>query len=152
MPNPRIATTSDLKALLDLFQVSALAPAVGPAQPNLAWREMFDDASVTVFISEADSKVVATCTLITAPDLLRRGQRHGFLENIVTAPGFEGKGHSRAVVEAALSAAWQMDCYRVLLQSGRARTPHFYEHCGFDPEAHTAYVARPRSPNVPQLG
>ncbi len=81
--------------------------------------------------------------LITAPNLLRAGQRHGFLENIVTHPGFRGQGHGRAVVHGALSAAWAKDCYHVLLQSGRKdpRVHRFYQRCGFEPGLRVGYVA-----------
>ena len=36
---------------------------------------------------------------------------HGFLENVVTHPEFRSQGHGRAVVRAALAAAWTKDCY-----------------------------------------
>ncbi|HKD30720.1 MAG TPA: GNAT family N-acetyltransferase [Xanthobacteraceae bacterium] len=57
--------------------------------------------------------------LITALNLLRAGRRHGFLENVVAHPEFRNQGHGRAVVNAALAAAWAKNCYHVLLQSGR---------------------------------
>ena len=44
--------------------------------------------------------------LISAPNLLRAGKSHAFLENVVTHPEFAGRGHGRAVVEAALAEAW----------------------------------------------
>jgi GNAT superfamily N-acetyltransferase len=95
----------------------------------------------TIFVSVAGAKIAATSMLITAPNLLRSGQGHAFLENVVCHPAFQGQGHARAVVEAALSKAWQWD---VLLQSGRQdpRVHRFYERCGFEPGLRTAYVAR----------
>jgi GNAT superfamily N-acetyltransferase len=82
--------------------------------------------------------------LITAPNLLRRGRQHGFLENVVTHPEFRGQGHGRAVVLAALAEAWRMDCHHVLLQSGRPdpRVRRFYEQCGFEAGLRLGYVAR----------
>jgi GNAT superfamily N-acetyltransferase len=81
--------------------------------------------------------------LVTIPNLLRGGRRHGFLENVVTHPAFQGRGHGRAVVGAALAEAWNMDCHHVLLQSGRAdpRVHRFYAQCGFKPGLRTAYAA-----------
>jgi hypothetical protein len=38
--------------------------------------------------------------LITAPNRLRRGRRHGFLKNVVTHPDLRGCGHGRAVKPA----------------------------------------------------
>ena len=99
---------------------------------------------VAVFVSTVDAQIAATCMLITAPNLLRGGRRHGFLENVVTHPDFQGLGHGRAVVGAALTAAWSRDCYHVLMQSGRQdpRVHRFYQRCGFEPGLRVGYVAR----------
>jgi GNAT superfamily N-acetyltransferase len=82
--------------------------------------------------------------LVTVPNMLRGGRQHGFIENVVTRPEFQGRGHGRAVIAAALAEAWQRDCHHVLLQSGRAdpRVHRFYEGCGFVPGLRTAYAAR----------
>src|SRR5215468_5652065 len=95
---------------------------------------MLSHQGVAVFVSAADAKIVATCMLVTAPNLLRAGRQHGFLENVVTHPEFRRQGHGRAVVHAALATAWTKNCYHVLLQSGR-KDPgvhRFYERCGFE--------------------
>jgi GNAT superfamily N-acetyltransferase len=90
------------------------------------------------------SRLAATCMLVTAPNLLRGGRGHAFLENVVTHRDFRGQGYGRAVVQAALARAWAEDCYHVLLQSGRAdpRVHRFYESCGFEPGVRIGYVER----------
>ena len=88
--------------------------------------------------------------LVTAPNLLRGGRRHGVLENVVTHPELRGQGHGKAVVVAALEHAWAVNCHRVLMQSGRAapRVHAFYEGLGFRPGLRVAYVAaRPAMPS-----
>ena len=77
---------------------------------------------LTVFVCEAESKIVSTCMLITAPNLLRSGRQHAFLENVVTHPDFRGRGFGRAVVLAALAAAWEQDCLS-RLPAKRPRRP-----------------------------
>jgi len=86
--------------------------------------------------------------LVIAPNLLRGGRRHGFLENVVTHPELRGRGHGKAVVLAALEHAWAAGCHHVLMQSGRAdpRVHAFYERLGFRPGLRVAYVAIPRTP------
>ena len=108
------------------------------------WLEMLSCDGVAVFVSTVDAQIAATCMLITAPNLLRGGRRHGFLENVVTHPDFQGLGHGRAVVGAALTAAWSRDCHHVLMQSGRQdpRVHRFYQRCGFEPGLRVGYVAR----------
>ena len=121
MPIARRATIEDLESLLDLFRASDVSAQVETIeQARDIWRRTITRAGVTVFVSEAHPKIVATCMLITAPNLLRQGRSHAFLENVVTHPAHQGQGHGRAVVEAALAQAWSSDCHHVLMQSGRA--------------------------------
>jgi GNAT superfamily N-acetyltransferase len=145
MPDARLAKSSDLVGLLELFRSSEVSPTVEPIEKaEQIWSEILSHQNAAVFVSVQEAKIIATCMLITTPNLLRAGQRHGFLENVVTHPEFRRQGHGRAVVQAALGAAWARDCYHVLLQSGR-KDPgvhRFYERCGFEPGLRTAYVAR----------
>jgi GNAT superfamily N-acetyltransferase len=145
MPLARIAVLEDLEPLLELFQASEVSEAVEPIErAREIWRQTLGLDGVTVFVSEAQAKIVATCMLITAPNLLRRGRSHAFLENVVAHPAHQGHGHGGAVVEAALAKAWSSECHHVLMQSGRAdpRVHRFYERCGFKPGLRTAYVAQ----------
>ena len=140
----RLATNEDLGALLDLFRESAVSTPVEPIErARHIWVQTMAQDGVTVFVSEAHAIIVATCMLITAPNLLRQGRRHAFLENVVTHPAHQGQGHGRAVVEAALAQAWSSNCHHVLMQSGRndPRVHRFYERCGFKPGLRTGYVA-----------
>ena len=92
MPIARTATGADLEALLDLFNASDVSSIVEPLEKaQCVWREMLHHDGVTVFVSETEARVVATCMLITAPNLLRGGRRHAFLENVVTHPAFQGQ-------------------------------------------------------------
>lgn len=145
MPSARLACAADLASLLDLFRVAEVSSHAEPQErAEQIWLETLSHGGVAVFVSAVDAKIVSTCMLITAPNLLRAGRRHGFLENVVTHPAYRGQGHGRAVVDAALGTAWARDCYHVLLQSGRQdpRVHRFYEHCGFEPGLRIGYVAR----------
>ena len=145
MPEARPVRADDLIALLALFRVSEVSRGAEPiARAEQIWTKMLTRDGLTVLVAEADSKIVSTCMLITAPNLLRAGRQHGFLENVVIHPDYCGRGFGRAVVRAALAAAWEQNCYHVFLQSGRAdpRVHRFYENCGFEPGLRTAYVAK----------
>lgn len=145
MPAARLALASDLPSLLALFAESEVSRAVEPHEhAERIWQETLAQSGIYVFVSDESDRIVATCMLITAPNLLRGGQRHGFLENVVTHPDFQGRGHGRAVVGAALARAWADDCYHVMMQSGRKdpRVHIFYERSGFVPGLRVAYVAR----------
>lgn len=145
MPAVRPAIASDLAALLALFRASEVSAAAGPhARAAEIWAEMLALPRVSVFVAESELQIVATCMLITAPNLLRGGRAHGFLENVVTHPAFRGQGHGCAVVHSALAAAWAQDCHHVLLQSGRQdpRVHRFYASCGFTSGLRVGYVAQ----------
>ena len=144
MASARRAGLDDFDGLVALFSASEVsAVAEPPARARAIWAETLADPNVTVFVSAADGQIVASCMLVTAPNLLRQGRRHGFLENVVTHPDKRGRGHGQTVEQAALAAAWAADCHHVLLQSGRpdARVHRFYERNGFRPGLRTAYVA-----------
>jgi GNAT superfamily N-acetyltransferase len=145
MPVVRHAATADLPSLLALFAASEVSTAAQPYHlAEQIWQEMLKHPGIRVFVPHDGDRIAATCILITAPNLLRRGRRHGFLENVVTHPNLRGRGHGRAVVQAALTHAWVNDCHHVLMQSGREepRTHRFYESLGFVPGLSVAYVAR----------
>lgn len=145
MPTARLALSTDLPSLLTLFSVSEVSRAVEPREEaERVWRETMTQPGVYVFVSNERDRIAATCMLITAPNLLRGGRRHGFLENVVTHPDLQGRGHGRAVVQASLTRAWADDCHQVLMQSGRTdpRVHAFYERLGFVPGLRVAYVAK----------
>jgi GNAT superfamily N-acetyltransferase len=145
MLKARLAQAADLGGLLDLFRASEVSSVAEPADhAERIWSEILMSKAVAVFVSDAGVRIAATCMLITAPNLLRAGRGHGFLENVVVHHEFRGQGHGRAVVHAALTEAWARDCYHVLLQSGRkdSRVHRFYESCGFEPGVRIGYVAR----------
>lgn len=147
MPSARLARPSDLPSLLALFAVSEVSASAEPGEhAEGIWRETLAQPGLHVFVSCDRERIAATCMLITAPNLLRGGRRHAFLENVVAHPEVRGRGHGKAVVQAALAQAWASDCHHVLMQSGRAdpRVHAFYEALGFEPGLRVAYVARRR--------
>src|ERR1700694_6100155 len=145
MPNAKLAQAADLASLLELYRLAEVSSSAEPIErAEQIWLEMLSHNGVEVFVSPVDTQIVATCMLITAPNLLRGGRRHGFLENVVTHPEFQGMGHGRAVVAAALAAAWTRDCHHVLMQSGREdpRVHRLYQRGGFEPGLRVGYGAR----------
>ena len=80
MPIARIATATDLEPLLDLFRVSEVSSAVEPLeQAQHVWRQTLVHDGVTVFVSETEARIVATCMLITHQISCETGVAMGFL-------------------------------------------------------------------------
>jgi GNAT superfamily N-acetyltransferase len=144
MTNARLVNAGDLHALLALFADSDVSKSAEPERARKIWAQTLAREGLMIFVSDEDSRIVSTCMLITTPNLLRGGRQLGILENVATHPDFQGRGHGRAVVAAALAEAWKQDCHQVLMQSGRTdpRVHRFYEACGFVPGLRTAYAVR----------
>ena len=149
VPAVRFAGAADLPSLLALFAVSEVSAAAQPRErAEQIWRETLAQPGLHVLVADDGARIGASCMLVTAPNLLRQGRRHGFLENVVSHPDLRGRGYGTAVVRAALAYAWATGCHHVLMQSGRAdvRVHAFYERLGFKPGLRVAYVAhRPSS-------
>jgi GNAT superfamily N-acetyltransferase len=140
----RRALSSDLAALEELYV------HLNPDRPTLSSetaRRIFDQILTRpgchLFVCAVGDALAATCMLATVPNLMRGGRPHALLENIVTHPLYRRQGHGRAVVAAALAAAWDEGAHHVLLMSGRQdpAVRLFYESCGFEPGVKAGYVA-----------
>lgn len=145
MPIGRLAVLDDLASMLELLpHANPQTPRLPDSEARRIWSETMSRDGVFIFVSDVGLMIVASCTLITAPNLMRGGRSHGFIENVVTHHDFRRQGHGEAVMKAALQMAWTTDSYHVLLQSGR-KDPgvhRFYEHCGLEPGLRVGYVAR----------
>lgn len=100
---------------------------------NCASRSSRDYGSA-IFIGAIEGAVVTSCTLIVVPNLTRGGQPYGLIENVVTHSSYRGRGFGKQILNAAVAAAWQTDCYKVMLMTGSKRpsTLAFYGSAGFE--------------------
>jgi len=140
----RQASAEDLAAILALYrQLSPASPVLTEAQAAPAWHAILERPGLTVFVAETDDRVAASCTLVVTPNLTRGARPYGLVENVVTDAAFRRRGLGRAVLEAAFQAAWEADCYKVMLLTGRAAPVlRFYEAVGFR-RGKTAFEIRP---------
>ncbi len=144
----RRAVQGDYPILIDLL--SQLNPE-DPHQPEVTenvFAEILASEYFQVIVAEYDEALVAACYLNIIPNLTRAGRPYGLIENVVTGKRFRQRGFGKKVLEHALSLAWQADCYKVMLMSGRsdASVHHFYRSCGFNPNAKQAYIVRKPDP------
>ncbi len=136
MRNTRRAQYPDLHGLLALYRhLTPDMPVLADDVAQSRWREILAADHVAVFVTEVESALVASATLITAPNLMRGATPHGFLENVVAHADHRRQGYGRDAVKAGLFEAWARGCERVLLVTGRIHlNPYvtdFYESCGF---------------------
>jgi GNAT superfamily N-acetyltransferase len=125
----------------DLPQLLALYPHLDPADrlPPLdvaerRFEELRRYNGSAILIGLAGDAVVSSCTLVVIPNLTRGGRPYGLIENVVTHAAFRGRGFGKQLLQAAVNAAWQVDCYKVMLMTGSKKpsTLAFYTSAGFE--------------------
>lgn len=137
----------------ELESLLALYRHLHPADPELIvtadvaelWQRICADRSLHYLGAEVDGRLVATCTLAIIPNLTRAARPYGLIENVVTHPAFRRRGIGTALLRATLQIAWECECYKVMLLTGRKdeATLRFYEQAGFEGGVKTAFVAKP---------
>lgn len=130
----RRATREDLPELVQLYR--HLVPddmPVGAEQAEDIWERFSHYGASGIFLGLVDGKQVATCTLVVVPNFVRSGANYALIENVVTHADFRGRGYGKAVLLAAVDAAWSLGCYKVMLLTGSKEpaTLGFYRNAGF---------------------
>ena len=143
----RAALPSDLEGLAALYP--HLNPSDEPISRDLATARL--DAinqipSSTVLLGLLHDELVASCTLIVIPNLTRGGKPYALIENVVTDARLRGQGYGTRILHAAAKAAWDADCYKVMLMTGSKQpsTLKFYENAGFE-QTKTGFQMRRKS-------
>lgn len=125
----------------DLPQLLALYPHLNPDDPipplDIAERRFAQLQAYPgseIFVGLIDGAVVVSCTLIVIPNLTRGGQPYALIENVVTRADVRERGYGKEILRAAVEAAWQADCYKVMLMTGSKlpSTLQFYASAGFE--------------------
>jgi len=141
----RPAGPADLPAVTELYRHLDPEDPLPPAgEAGSAWRGVLEHPGLTVLVGEAPSGgLVASCTLVVIPNLTRACRPYGLIENVVTHADHRRRGHGRALLHAAVAAAWKAGCYKVMLMTGskRPETLRFYAGAGFE-QSKTGFQAR----------
>ena len=130
----RRADQGDLAGLLGLYRhLNPDDPVPEQQRAEAAWSALLDSGPATVFVADEGGMLVASCTLVMVPNLTRGVRPWGVIENVVTHVAHRRRGLGRSVLTAALHAAWEAGCYKVMLATGsrRPETLAFYERAGF---------------------
>lgn len=140
----RLAVTADLAELQRLYlHLNPARPVLADDVAETIFAEILGSPRYRLFVAEWDGALVASAMLVTAPNLMRGGRPIAFIENVVTHAEYRRQGHGRAIIAAALAAAWEMGAFQVMLMSGRPDpgVHAFYRDCGLRPDIKTGYVA-----------
>ena len=142
----REVAEAELPALLHLYtHLNPNDPALPLNEAAELWTPIVQDPNQCVYGAYLGRELVATCGLIVIPNLTRGGRPYALIENVVTHSEHRRRGFATAVLKHALEAAWERNCYKVLLMTGSKNeaTLRFYENAGFRRGDKTGFVARP---------
>jgi GNAT superfamily N-acetyltransferase len=139
----RAAIHDDLEGVLELYRfLNPKDPVSDDTKVSRVWRDLLDSKGTTIFVAELGNTLVATCTLTIVANLTRGARPYAIIENVVTHAGHRRAGFGRSIMEAALKTAWEQDCYKVMLASGRRDAIAFYESVGLKQSRKNFFEAR----------
>lgn len=141
----RRLTSADLRSLLELYkQLDADDHECSTEQYEKVWKEINANADIQYFGAIDNGKILSTCYVVYIPNLTRGGRGICFIENVVTDKDYRRLGLASRVMDMAIEFAKDRHCYKVILQSGIARTEahQLYENKGFNGESKKAFDLR----------
>ncbi|MEO0384907.1 MAG: GNAT family N-acetyltransferase [Pseudomonadota bacterium] len=130
-----VASQDDLPGVLDLYmQLSPEDPRTEISRAVSAYNQLLACAGSGIYIVRVDRAIVATCTLVVIPNLTRSARPYALIENVVVHRNHRRKGYGREVLDAVTQAAWDADCYKLMLLTGvnEEATFRFYSAAGFE--------------------
>ena len=134
----RDARPEDAAAVARLLAGGSLRGSEDPSDPGpyeQALREIAGGSNSAVLVAEVDGRVVGTCQLMWFRHLQERGGLCAEIESMHVESECRGKGVGGILLEAAVTRAEELGCYRIQLTSNRSRKDahRFYERHGFEP-------------------
>jgi GNAT superfamily N-acetyltransferase len=136
----------------DFEQIQQLYRQLNPDDPELtdgsdaaAFAAIIDRPGLHLFVLDTGGAIIATTYLNLIPNLSRSASPYAVIENVVVEKELRGTGLGKRIMADTLQVAWDAGCYKAMLMTGsrRSSTLAFYKACGFDPDAKSAFVARP---------
>jgi len=111
------------------------------------WKEIQENQNHKYFGLFEEDTLISSCVLNIIPNLTRGCRPYGVIENVVTHSDYRRKGFGKSLLQYALNYAWNRNCYKVMLLTGRKDEGvyRFYESTGFDRNAKQAFLAKPVS-------
>ncbi len=116
-------------------------------EPHLilrVWDDIQKNKNIKYYGVFMGDELISSCAIIIVPNLTRSCRSYGLIENVVTRRDHRRNGYGRAVLEKAIDFAWECNCYKVMLMTGRLNeeTFRFYESAGFDRNAKQAFLIK----------
>lgn len=106
------------------------------------WTKILNDKDHHVIVAEEDGGIVSSCVCVIVPNLTHAQRSYALIENVVTHPGYRGRGLATACLDYARDIARKENCYKMMLLTGSKQesTLYFYERAGYNRKDKTAFI------------
>jgi GNAT superfamily N-acetyltransferase len=134
----RPARDDDLARIVELFEHGSLTEEKEDPTDLAPYRAAMADIAQGgggVLVARLGEEVVGVCQLIVFRHLQAKGGLCAEIESVHVHPDRRGSRIGRALMQAAITRARELGCYRVQLTSNKARPEahRFYRALGFQP-------------------
>jgi N-acetylglutamate synthase-like GNAT family acetyltransferase len=142
--NIRLASDKDYDVVMSLMrQLNPEDPELDGLLGMQRYSSILETSGLSIYLAEIDGEPVATCYLNVIPNLTRGGRPYALIENVVTDKNLRRSGIGTSLLKEVISEAFKLDCYKVMLLTGRDSNVHtFYENCGLEKNRKTAFIKR----------
>ena len=141
----RKLTASDLPSLLELYKQLDPDDTESTVEHSMeVWEKIEENPGICYFGAVDGGRVVSSCYAVYIPNLTRGNRGICFIENVITDKEYRNRGLASRIIDMAVAFAKERHCYKVILQSGMARTEahRFYESKGFNGTSKKAFDMR----------
>jgi len=132
----RPAAETDLPAVLALYAQTDFddGRVLALDEARRIFRRFADYPDYMLYVAEHAGSVAGTFALLIMDNLGHRGTPSAIVEDVVVAPGRQGLGIGRAMMEFAWTRSREKGAYKLVLSSNarRERAHAFYESLGFE--------------------
>ena len=106
------------------------------------WHSIVCDPNHYIIVAEEDGNIVSSCVCVIIPNLTRGQRPYAFVENVITHPGYRGRGLATDCLNYAREIARRENCYKMMLLTGSKQesTLRFYEQAGYNRNDKTAFI------------
>lgn len=143
----REITPNDLTGLLQLYTHLHDNPMPGDTKETkemlqALWAKILEDSNHHIIVAEEEGQIVSSCVCVIVPNLTRGQRPYGFIENVVTAKEYRGRGLATTCLNYARELAKKENCYKLMLLTGskQEETLRFYERAGYNRKDKTAFI------------
>ena len=142
----RIAQPGDMDGILELYTHMHDDDEVADRGAVMqAFQAILSSPGCSFFILGDETGMISSCILHIHPNLTRGARPYGLIENVVTRKEYRSRGYGTRILRHALAVAWDAECYKVMLLTGRTDPAVFrmYQKAGFERGKKEGLIAYP---------